>query len=113
MGSNRTRDYKVRSGDNLTLIAKANKVNVHDLQRWNKLSGQALRVGQILVVRDTYNLMVNSVGKNMVQYKVKRGDSLYIIARRFKVDMRHLRHWNPLASQVLKPGQMLVVYRPR
>ena len=47
------RKYRVKSGDNLTLIAKANKVNVKDLQHWNKLSGNNLKAGQILVMQDT------------------------------------------------------------
>ena len=105
----RTRSYKVRSGDNLTLIAKANKVDVHDLQRWNKLNGQALKVGQTLVMQDTRKV----AAKKPVQYKVKKGDSLYMVAKRFNVEMQHLKRWNPRTGQALKPGQMLVVSGPR
>jgi membrane-bound lytic murein transglycosylase D len=109
----RTRSYKVRSGDNLTLIAKANKVDVHDLQRWNQLNGQALKVGQTLVMQDTRKLVAKAGGKKPVQYKVKKGDSLYIVAKRFNVEMQHLKRWNPRTGQALKPGQMLVVSGPR
>ena len=105
----RARNYKVRSGDNLTLIAKANKVDVHDLQRWNKLNGQALKVGQTLVMQDTRK----AAAKKPVQYKVKKGDSLYMVAKRFNVEMQHLKRWNPRTGQALKPGQMLVVSGPR
>ncbi|WP_339418326.1 MULTISPECIES: transglycosylase SLT domain-containing protein [unclassified Pseudomonas] len=107
----RTRSYKVRKGDNLTLIAKANKVNVHDLQRWNQLNGQALKVGQTLVMQDTRRAVASR--KKPVQYKVKKGDSLYIVAKRFNVEMQHLKRWNPRTGQALKPGQMLVVSGPR
>ncbi len=107
----RTRSYKVRNGDNLTLIAKANKVDVHDLQRWNQLNGQALKVGQTLVMQDTRRAAASS--KKPVQYKVKKGDSLYIVAKRFNVEMQHLKRWNPRTGQALKPGQMLVVSGPR
>jgi membrane-bound lytic murein transglycosylase D len=48
-----------------------------------------------------------------VQYKVKKGDSLYIVAKRFNVEMQHLKRWNPRTGQALKPGQMLVVSGPR
>jgi membrane-bound lytic murein transglycosylase D len=109
----RTRSYKVRNGDNLTLIAKANKVDVHDLQRWNKLNGQALKVGQTLVMQDTRKLVAKADSKKPVQYKVKKGDSLYIVAKRFNVEMQHLKRWNPRTGQALKPGQMLVVSGPR
>lgn len=109
----RSRSYKVKSGDNLTLIAKANKVDVHDLQRWNKLNGQALKVGQTLVMQDTRRLVAKAGGKKPVQYKVKKGDSLYMVAKRFNVEMQHLKRWNPRTGQALKPGQMLVVSGPR
>ena len=109
----RSRSYKVCSGDNLTMIAKANKVDVHDLQRWNKLNGQALKVGQTLVMQDTRKLVAKADSKKPVQYKVKKGDSLYIVAKRFNVEMQHLKRWNPRTGQALKPGQMLVVSGPR
>ena len=45
-------------------------------------------------------------------YKVKRGDTLYVVAKRFNVEMQHLKRWNPGAGKALKPGQMLTVYQP-
>ncbi|KOX62509.1 lytic transglycosylase [Pseudomonas psychrophila] len=103
------RKYRVKSGDNLTLIAKANKVDVKDLQHWNKLSGNNLKAGQILVMQDTRK----STGRKPTQYKVKKGDSLYIVAKRFNVEMQHLKRWNPSSAKALKPGQMLTVSKPR
>ncbi|MGR6738465.1 transglycosylase SLT domain-containing protein [Pseudomonas chlororaphis] len=121
------RNYRVKRGDNLSQIAKANKVDVKDLQRWNKLSGKQLKVGQTLVMQDTSKAkassktsakasgkktLVASADKKSTQYKVKQGDSLYMVAKRFNVEMQHLKRWNPRAGQALKPGQMLTVYLP-
>ena len=103
------RKYRVKSGDNLTLIAKANKVNVKDLQHWNKLSGNNLKAGQVLVMQDTRK----PSGKKPTQYKVQKGDSLYMVAKRFNVEMQHLKRWNPNSAKALKPGQMLTVSKPR
>ena len=103
------RKYQVKRGDNLTLIAKTNKVNVKDLQRWNQLTGKDLKVGQTLVMQDTRKPTV----KKPTQYKVKKGDSLYIVAKRFNVEMQHLKRWNPSSAKALKPGQMLTVSNPR
>jgi membrane-bound lytic murein transglycosylase D len=33
--------------------------------------------------------------KQQTQYKVKQGDSLYMVAKRFNVEMQHLKRWNP------------------
>ncbi|RMU72496.1 putative membrane-bound lytic murein transglycosylase D [Pseudomonas syringae pv. aptata] len=120
----RTRSYKVRSGDNLTNIAQANKVDVEDLQRWNKLTGKKLKVGQTLVMQDTSkpagkaaSKAVASTGgkdseKKSMQYKIQKGDSMYLVAKRFNVEMQHLKRWNPRSGQALKPGQTLTVYLP-
>ncbi|MCF3998021.1 LysM peptidoglycan-binding domain-containing protein, partial [Pseudomonas aeruginosa] len=43
-------------------------------------------------------------------YKVKQGDSMYLIAKRFNVEMKHLQRWNPRSKQALKPGQTLTLY---
>lgn len=114
------RNYRVKRGDNLTSIAKANRVDVKDLQRWNNLTGKSLKAGQTLVMQDTRTrstgrtttvLAANT--KKQTQYKVKQGDSLYMVAKRFNVEMQHLKRWNPRVGQALKPGQMLTVSSPR
>ncbi|MQT72301.1 LysM peptidoglycan-binding domain-containing protein, partial [Pseudomonas sp. FSL R10-0071] len=37
---------------------------------------------------------------------------LYIVAKRFNVEMQHLKRWNPNSAKALKPGQVLTVYKP-
>ena len=118
------RTYRVKRGDNLAQIAKANNVQTKDLQRWNKLSGNKLKVGQTLVMQDAKAskatgkristvVAANSKDqKKQTQYKVKQGDSLYVVAKRFNVEMQHLKRWNPRMGKALKPGQMLTVYSP-
>jgi LysM repeat protein len=44
-----------------------------------------------------------------VYHTVKRGDTLYSIARRFKVDVGSLRSWNRLRGDQLEVGQRLIV----
>ncbi|PWB35663.1 lytic transglycosylase [Pseudomonas sp. SDI] len=106
--------YRVKRGDNLGSIAKANKVSVSDLKRWNKLSGHGLKVGQTLVMQSAKPAAsaVASNKQKSTQYKVKKGDSLYLVAKRFNVEMQHLKRWNPRSGQALKPGQTLTVYLP-
>jgi membrane-bound lytic murein transglycosylase D len=61
--------------------------------------------------RTTTTLAANS--KKQTKYKVQRGDSLYMVAKRFNVEMQHLKRWNPRVGQALKPGQLLTVSSPR
>ncbi|MDD0974898.1 LysM peptidoglycan-binding domain-containing protein [Pseudomonas fontis] len=108
----RSSRYKVKRGDSLASIAKANKVSVKDLQRWNKLPGQRLKAGQTLVMQSAQPVTVASNKQKSTQYKVRKGDSLYLVAKRFNVEMQHLKRWNPRSGQALKPGQTLTVYLP-
>ncbi|WEJ20056.1 transglycosylase SLT domain-containing protein [Pseudomonas sp. SD17-1] len=104
--------YRVKRGDNLGSIARANKVSVKDLQRWNKLRGNNLKVGQTLVMQGAQPASGAGNQKKPTQYKVRKGDSLYMVAKRFNVEMQHLKRWNPRSGHALKPGQTLTVYLP-
>jgi membrane-bound lytic murein transglycosylase D len=104
--------YRVKRGDNLGSIARANKVSVKDLQRWNKLRGNNLKVGQTLVMQGAQPASAAANQKKPTQYKVRKGDSLYMVAKRFNVEMQHLKRWNPRSGHALKPGQTLTVYLP-
>ncbi|QEY58947.1 LysM peptidoglycan-binding domain-containing protein [Pseudomonas sp. C27(2019)] len=102
--------YTVRAGDNLSKIAAQRKVSVAELKRWNKLSSNALKIGQKLSLTPrTGDRSVAATSKATV-YKVRSGDSLYAIARRHKVSLKQLQNWNPSISSTLKPGQTLSLY---
>ncbi|HKS12836.1 MAG TPA: transglycosylase SLT domain-containing protein [Pseudomonas sp.] len=111
-----TRSYRVKRGDNLGSIARANRVSVKELQRWNRISGSRLKTGQVLALRGGSVPASASAGKlaaakqRSTQYKVRKGDSLYLVAKRFNVEMKHLKRWNPRSGHALKPGQTLTVY---
>ena len=46
-----------------------------------------------------------------VRYTVRKGDSLFLISRKFNVSIAELRSWNRLnGSKHLQPGQLLKVH---
>jgi membrane-bound lytic murein transglycosylase D len=47
-----------------------------------------------------------------LSYQVRPGDSLYVIARRFGVDITDLKRWNRIGGSRLQPGQTLTLYLP-
>lgn len=96
--------HRVRSGDNLWSIARAHKVSVAQIKALNNLRGNALSVGQTLRIQGP------AQAANTTYYKVRQGDSLSVIAQRFKVKVEHLRRWNPRLGQTLKPGQTVAVH---
>lgn len=105
-----SRNYRVKKGDSLWQIASTNQVSVRDVKRWNKITGNTLRVGQTLALHGSQSPTTSSAnGRDTTYYKVRKGDSLYAIAKRFKVEMQHLQRWNPRAGSAIKPGQTLTL----
>lgn len=98
--------YKVRRGDTLSEIAAKHNVKVSDLRSWNNLRGSNIRVGQRLTVYPN-----PSKAKGPLNYKVRRGDSLYVIAKRYGVSVRDIKQWNNLRTNKIKPGQTLKINR--
>ena len=98
--------YTVRRGNTLQAIADLFSVRYRDLMHWNNLRNSTLKTGQKLRIKPSQRLVTRS-------YKVRHGDNLAAIARRFGVSQGDILVANGLASAAaLKPGQTLVVYAP-
>lgn len=111
-----TRSYTVKNGDTLWNIAKKNGVEIADLKRWNGLDSHGVKPGQTLKLQSAAATQLASSSKSKSKqdtatyYKVKQGDSMYLIAKRFNVEMQHIKRWNPRSGKALKPGQTLTLY---
>lgn len=113
-------NYLVRQGDTLWSIAKQFKTDPSSLGKANGLDTSAvLRVGQKLYVPDagsaeikTAKASADALRPKLVNYKVRPGDSLWGIAKRFGVTPSDLLAWNKLAKNGhIRPGDRLKVYR--
>jgi len=102
------RQYVVRAGDNLGLIAKNNGVAVADIKRWNQLRNNHLKIGQKLQLRGGA-AATGSKSTKATTHKVRSGDTLYRIAQLYKVDLKQLQKWNPGVGKHLKVGQKLAI----
>ena len=103
--------HRVRSGESLSVIARRYRVSVKDIQRWNNISDpRTLRAGTTLVLFQSPAKPAND--KGTVQYVVQRGDSLWSIAKKYKVDINDIKNWNSLGSSVmLQPGQSIKIVK--
>jgi membrane-bound lytic murein transglycosylase D len=95
--------HRVKKGDSLIKIARHYKVLVEDIKKFNKMRGSIIRVGQRLVIP------VRKRKKEKTIYKVRPGDTLIKIARRFGVDPKQLKAWNKKETNIIKVGEKLVV----
>ena len=109
--------HKVAPGDSLWTISRQYKVRVSQIARWNGMAPKdTLRPGQKLSIWvspsniKTANLKRDPVVRK-VGYKVRKGDSLSRIARRFNVNISDILKWNTVnPKKYLKPGQRLTLY---
>jgi membrane-bound lytic murein transglycosylase D len=106
--------YVVRSGDTLGAIADAHRIPLSKLRRWNGMSRRASRIypGQRLLVSDPDPALVASSARGpdgATSYRIRRGDTLSTIARRFGVSVEELRRWNQMDSDRIVAGQSLTI----
>ncbi len=98
--------YKVRQGDNLWIIAKRFSTTTKRLMQINTLSSTRLRIGQRLVIRK--GTTTNAATKNI--YRVKNGDSPFLIAKKHNMPLNRLLVLNRLTkTSKIYPGQKLIV----
>jgi membrane-bound lytic murein transglycosylase D len=106
--------HRVRRGDTLWSIAKRHGVSMDRLATTNGLNRNGtLTIGQTLKIPGTATLASTnpaSVSPSAITYVVRAGDTLSRIATKFRVSISDLLGWNSLASNMIKPGQRLVMY---
>lgn len=120
--------YVIRRGDTLSQIAYRYGLNSRSIMTFNGLrSARSLRPGQSLLLpiprsarpkrrmsaareiatRKTYY----DKRKGVLFYKVKKGDTLYDISRKYDVSVRQIKRWNRIARHKnLRPGRHLKLY---
>jgi N-acetylmuramoyl-L-alanine amidase len=97
--------YTVRSGDTFFLIAQRFGISVDALKQANGLSSNYLTVGRQLVIPKG-----STSSNSSATYRVKSGDTVYLIAKAYGISMDALRQANGLGSNpVLYPGQVLKI----
>ena len=106
-------NYTVKKGDNLYSIAKKNNISVDTIIQDNALNTNNLFIGQVLKIRTDNSVIEECFGSSYSPttntYTVKKGDSLYSIAKKFNTTVNDLISKNNLKSTNLSIGQILKV----
>ena len=97
-----TINYTVKKGDSLYKIANTYNTSVSDIVRLNNLNSNNLSIGQVLKI-PTNNSPVTTT------YVVKKGDSLYSIAKTYNTTVDALKLKNNLTTNNLSIGQILKI----
>lgn len=102
-----SRSYVVKKGDSLILIAKKLRTTAEFLIRENRLKSSAVFPGQVLMTQATH--YEPKKGRFAKTYRVKQGDTLVAIARRFGVSQDQLKKRNRLRGTSVRAGQLLTI----
>jgi membrane-bound lytic murein transglycosylase D len=113
-------EHVVRKGESFWTISRHYKVTHRQLAAWNGMApGDPLPVGRKLVVwtdavADSPRMSPTTTLGNTtrkLRYTVRNGDSLYLIANRFRVSINDIARWNNIdKNKILRPGQKLTMY---
>lgn len=117
----------VKPGDTITSIAEHYATNPAVIRQVNRLANDGIYPGHTLIVAANRQTLI--AGLNMegtepvatatvatpepekVEHRVKTGDTLWNIAKRYSVSIKNLLHWNAMALRdVLKKGQRLIIW---
>ncbi|MEE4143998.1 MAG: LysM peptidoglycan-binding domain-containing protein [Halieaceae bacterium] len=111
--------HRIAPGDSLSTIAARYGTTVSKLMALNGLRKHNIRAGKTLILPGNTTSEQGlagrsgapaSAGEGHVEYVIRRGDSLWSIARRFNVSQQQLVAWNGISPKgYIQPGQKLRV----
>lgn len=124
--------YRVGNGDNLLSIGKQFKVSVEAIKSVNRLNTTRIVAGKYLFIPIPVNgasTIVMDAVKNEkrgvpeqikkpagtpVQYRVRKGDTIWGIAALFDVDVNKVHAWNKLSrGDVIKENDIIEIYQAK
>lgn len=115
-------EHIVDKGESIGIIAKKYDVSISDIKEWNNLDSNIIQFGAKLIVGKKH--IISSENKNnpikretivvndrneVKLYYVKKGDSLFSIAKKYNVTASDIKKWNGIKNESLKPGMKLKI----
>ncbi len=96
--------YVIKRGDSLYKIGKKFGISYKIIKDFNRLKSNFLKRGQRLIVPVALNIR-----NRIVKYTIKKGDTLFLISRKFKVKIKKIMKANNMKSSLLRPGVKIVI----
>jgi len=108
--------HRVRPGETLSLIAKRYRTSVSSIMRTNNLrrsnyivAGRLLKIPQRGYRYLAPNIPMPKYGRSVV-HEVKKGDSLWTIAKQYGTTTKMIQQLNHLTTTQLHKGQVLTIF---
>jgi len=108
--------HRVRPGETLSLIAKQYRTSVAMIMRTNNLrrsnyivAGRLLKIPQKGYAQRPLKIPMPKYGRSVI-HEVKKGDSLWKIAKQYGTTTKNIQQLNHLATTELRKGQVLTIF---
>jgi len=106
--------YRVRRGDTLWRISRKFSINQSKLKLYNHLKSTSISPGMVLKIPGHKKYKRQFTKKSRVEwYKVRKGDTIWSICRRFAMTKKKFLFMNRSSSSRLYRGQRVKVYGTR
>jgi len=101
-----SKDHVVRNGETLASVALRHGLDLKTLADRNGMS-----VRDPLLPGQTLSIPTQKRTSAVLTHRVRKGDSISAIARRYGVTTADIRRWNPVVEKRFNPGDTLRIYR--
>lgn len=103
--------YQIRHSDTLATIAQRYHLSVETLKAANHLTSNQIHVGQVLTIPATPTSAQANEPPKFILHKLKRGETLGHLAKKYKVTVKQLEAWNEIPDhRALRAGQEIKIY---
>jgi membrane-bound lytic murein transglycosylase D len=109
--------HRVRHGETLSVIARRYRTSVGSIMRANNLrrsnyivAGKRLKIPQRGYSKETVKVIAKPRDGRALNHIVRKGDSLYIIAKQYGTTTKKIQELNNLKTTTLHIGQVLTIF---
>jgi len=109
--------HRVRNGETLSVIARRYRTSVRSIMRANNMrrsnyivAGKRLKIPQRGYIKNSPTSVKMPRNGQAVSHIVRKGDSLYIIAKQYGTTTKKIQELNKLRTTTLYKGQVLTIF---
>ncbi|MCY8787988.1 LysM peptidoglycan-binding domain-containing protein [Bacillus inaquosorum] len=106
-GAASAQSIKVKKGDTLWELSRKYDTTISKIKSENHLRSDIIYAGQTLSINGKSTSSKSSSSSSSSTYKVKSGDSLWKISKKYGMTVSELKKLNGLKSDLLRIGQVL------
>ena len=109
--------HRVRHGESLSVIARKYRTSVRKIMRANNMrrsnyivAGKRIKIPQRGYMTKPSQIYQKPKNGQAVRHRVRKGDSLYIIAKQYGTTTKRIQDLNNLKTTMLHKGQVLTIF---